>query len=267
MAGKADLSGRVVLVTGAGGGLGSEMARLLATAGAGIVVADIRLDAAEAVAQAIRDGGAEAVAHQLDVGDAESWAQVLHEVQARFGRLDSLVNNAGISDRKPIMEVSPEEWDQVMRVNLTGPFLGVRATAPVLRDAGGGTIVNISSIAGLGPYPDAAYTASKWAIRGLTKTAALEFADWGIRVNAVHPGSVPTAMHEHTPPGHAETWRLLTPLRRPGRPREIADAVLFLVSDQSSFMTGTELVVDGGLTECGLFAARGRLLPEFAPTS
>lgn len=250
---------RVALVTGAAGGLGSGIARQLAQDGATVALCDLNADAGE---ERAREIGGRAAYFQLDAGLEEEWRRCTDAVLQRFGRIDILVNNAGINGRKPIMATTASEWDRTLRVNLTGAFLGIRAVAPVMRDQGGGVIVNVASTSGLVGHPDAPYSASKWALRGLTKTAALEFADWGIRVNSLHPGSVPTALHDNAPPGHAEVWRKLIPMRRPGRVEEIAEAVAFLASDRSSYMTGTELVLDGGLSECGLLTARHRLLDE-----
>lgn len=150
-----------------------------------------------------------------------------------------------------------------LRINLTGALYGIQAIAPHMRGRGG-AIVNVSSTSGLGGHPDAPYSAAKWGLRGLSRTAAVEFADWNIRVNSIHPGSVPTGLHSNAPLGHAAVWRKLIPMRRPGRVEEIAEAVLFLASDRASFMTGAELVADGGLMSCGLLAGHSRLLDEHA---
>ncbi len=189
---------------------------------------------------------------------------MLQPITAGFGVPTILINNAGINDRRTIMEASAADWDRVLAINLKGTFLGMQAVVPGMRKSGGGAIVNVSSTSGLVGHTDAAYSASKWAIRGLTKTAAIEFADDGIRVNSLHPGSVPTGMHANTKPGHAAAWRKLIPLARAGRAEEVAAAALFLVSDAASYVTGTELVVDGGLSQGGLLTARKRLMADMA---
>lgn len=257
----AELAGRVALVTGASGGLGAGIARRLAEEGASVALCDVRDDAGREIADSV----AGSAFFPLDVREEEQWRLVVEAIVARFGRIDILVNNAGVNDRSSIMKTSAAQWNRTLAINLTGAFLGIKAVAERMRGQGGGAIVNISSTSGLVGHPDAPYSATKWALRGLTKTAALEFADWGIRVNSVHPGSVPTALHNNAPPGHAAVWRKLIPMRRAGETHEIGDAVLFLAGDRSSYITGTELAVDGGLSNCGLLTARARLLAEFDP--
>ena len=252
------LTGRVAVVTGAASGLGEGIARRLAAAGATVALCDVQVQKGEGVARSIGQG---VRFFAMDVGAEPDWRGVTEAVLSCFGQIDILVNNAGINGRTGIMDTSPEDWHRTLGINLTGAFYGIRTVAPLMR-ARGGVIVNISSTAGLFGHPDAPYSAAKWALRGLTKTAALEFADWGIRVNSVHPGSVPTGLHHNTPPGHAETWRKLIPMRRAGRVEEIAEAVLFLVGDGAAYMTGTELVIDGGLSNCGLLTGRARLLAD-----
>lgn len=257
-----DLSGRVAIVTGAAGGIGSSISRHLSGSGANLLVCDVNQTASEAVVQAIRDSGGTAECFCFDVGSEAAWGHATAAAIQYFGRIDILVNNAGVYDRTSIMDTTFDRWERTLRINLTGAFLGIQTVAPHIRD--GGVIINVSSTSGLVGHPDAAYSASKWGLRGLTKTAALEFADRGIRVNSVHPGSVPTGLHSNAPPGHAEVWRKLIPMARAGSTEEIAQAVLFLASDRASYMTGTELVVDGGLTSSGLLTARKRLLAEWA---
>ena len=212
-----ELFGRVALVTGAGGGIGGSVSRHLAQSGASVLVCDVDFEAGEAVARAIREDGGRAQFFALDVASEENWSRAADTAVERFGRVDVLVNNAGVYDRRSIMETTAEGWDRTIRINLTGAFFGIRALAPHIRAQGGGVIVNVSSTSGLVGHPDAPYSASKWGLRALTRTAALEFADWGIRVNSVHPGSVPTQLHRHAPPGHAEVWRKLIPWRAPAR--------------------------------------------------
>lgn len=247
------LEGKAALITGASGGQGAAEARLFAAEGAQVLLCDVLDDAGEAVAQAIRDDGHTAQYMHLDVTDEADWqAAVGHAVQ-EFGGLHILVNNAGIGLRKPSMlDISREEWQRVLDVNLTGPFLGTQAAAPALRDSGGGAIVNIGSIAGITGHFATAYTATKWGIRGLTKSAAMEFAPWNIRVNAVHPGIVDTAIVAGSD-DFKEAMEWMTPLGRIAQPEEIATAVLFLASDEAGFVTGMDMAVDGGFASAGAY--------------
>lgn len=256
------LRGRVALVTGAARGIGAGIARTLAGDGAHVIVCDVLQPEGEQTAAQLREEGLKASFHSLDVTSAAQWQEVVQRVLTECGALNVLVNNAGINLRQTLMETSEADWHRTLDINLSGPFLGTRAVAPVMREAGGGVIVNVSSTGGLVGHPDGAYTASKWALRALTKTAALEFVDWNIRVNSVHPGSIPTALKMNAPPGHVEVWQKLIPMRRMGTTDEVASVVWFLCSDLSSYMTGSEVVVDGGLTSGGLLAARARLLQE-----
>jgi 3alpha(or 20beta)-hydroxysteroid dehydrogenase len=244
------VAGKVVIVTGGGAGLGAAFVRALADEGASVVVADIDLDAAQAVAE---DAGERCVADRIDVSDEHSWAALVATAQARHGRLDGLVNNAGVVRRAALVETSVEDFEAVFRVNATGTFLGMRAAAPLMRDSGGGSIVNIASTAGLTGVPGiSGYTASKWAVRGLTRSAAVELAPWGIRVNVVAPGVVTTPMAARS----ATAVRNL--MTRPGVVGEVAPLVVHLISDDSSYSTGADFVVDGGETA----SSRPPLLPE-----
>jgi 3alpha(or 20beta)-hydroxysteroid dehydrogenase len=185
----------------------------------------------------------------LDVRDEKSWSRIVAQGVSTFGRIDILVNNAGVLRRSSLLEETAEAFEDVWRTNCLGPFLGMRAVIPSMRDVGGGSIVNTSSTAGISAWPDhAAYGSSKWAVRGLTRVAALELARYRIRVNALLPGPIATPMVvDPSDPGATERLSQ-TPLGRIGQPADIADAVLFLVSAHSAFITGTELVVDGGQT-------------------
>ncbi|MDH6538967.1 glucose 1-dehydrogenase [Streptomyces sp. SPB4] len=237
------LDGKVVVITGAGRGQGAEEARLCAEAGARVVVTDVREEEGRAVAAALGDS-ARYVRH--DVTDADGWAEVVREAVAAFGTVSALVNNAALWRTAHVEEQSPEGFEELLRVNLMGPFLGIRAVAPVLRAAGGGSVVNISSTAGLVGIPGhAAYGSTKFALRGLTRSAALDLAGDGIRVNSVHPGAVDTPMVADAVAGR--DWSHV-PLGRMGRPREVGELVLFLCSDASSYVTGAEFAVDGGMT-------------------
>jgi cyclopentanol dehydrogenase len=245
------VDGKVTLVTGAGAGMGRSHARLLAAEGACVVVTDIDGEAAEHTAQELVADGHAALAQAHDVSSAQDWQRVVAAAIDRFGRVDVLVNNAGILLLKPLEETEEAEWDRVMAVNARSVFLGCKYILPAMRKAGGGSIVNVSSAYGLQGAPGcAAYVSSKGASRLLTKAAASDFAKFGIRVNSLHPGVVATEMTRDllTSPENTRLALGSTVLDRPARPQEVATAVLFLASDESSYMTGSEVVVDGGMT-------------------
>lgn len=236
------VSGKVVLISGAAKGMGANEARAFAAAGAKVVLGDVLDDQARALASEL--GEDKAVAVHLDVRSAADWAHAVATAQSRFGRLDVLVNNAGILRLTEIETCTDEEWDLVLGINLAGTFKGIRAAIPAMKAAGGGSIVNISSTAGLkgfGSVP--AYISSKFGVRGLTKAAAIELAPSNIRVNSVHPGNIATDMVDGLYPNFKHV-----PMNRLGRPDEISKLVLFLASDDSSFSTGAEFVADGGET-------------------
>jgi 3alpha(or 20beta)-hydroxysteroid dehydrogenase len=243
--GSGRLHGKVVLVTGAARGQGAAAVRACVAEGARVLAADVRDDQGKALADEL-GGGVEYV--HLDVASEDDWAQVVGAV----GRLDVLVNNAGVLHFSAIADTRLADYERVVRINQIGTFLGMRAVVPAMREAGGGSIVNVSSIEGLAAAPFlVAYAASKFAIRGMTKVAAMELGQHGIRVNSVHPGMIDTDMVRDAA-GGAELD--LTPigrkvaLRRVGRPDEIARLVVFLASDESSYCTGAEFVADGGAT-------------------
>jgi 3alpha(or 20beta)-hydroxysteroid dehydrogenase len=256
--------GRTALVTGAAKGLGAAIAGALARQGARVFLADLDLAAAEATARALRDDGADASALALDVADEAAWHRAVASIDSQAGALHVLVNNAGIISRHNIQGMPTDIWRRVLDINLTGAFLGMRLTAPLIARSGGGAMVNISSVAGLAAHPDPAYVASKWGLRGLTKTAAVEFAASGIRVNSVHPAMIMTELQHSAPPGYAEASSQAIPLGRAAEAEEVAAAVLFLACDESSFVTGTELVVDGGLIAGGVMRMRAHLQQQFA---
>lgn len=242
---------KVILVTGGAMGMGRAHCETLAREGARVFVADMNREAGEAVAQGIRSQGGQAEFLALDVTDETQWTSVVDAIVAKAGRIDGLVNNAGILVLKPAHETPTEEWDRVLNVNLRGVFFGIRAVVPAMKKAGGGSIVNISSIYGLIGAPSAgAYQASKGAVRLLSKSCAVDLAPFNIRVNSVHPGVIDTPMTKDLLSdadfrGSVETMTLL---KRPARPEEVSQAVLFLSSDDSSYVVGAELVVDGGYT-------------------
>jgi 3alpha(or 20beta)-hydroxysteroid dehydrogenase len=236
----ASLSGKVALVTGAARGMGAATARLLAAEGARVVLADVE----DATALADEIGGR---FRRLDVTSEADWQAAVDSCSTIEGRLDILVNNAGILRRAPLTETSREMFDLVVAVNQTGPFLGMKIAAPLMARQGG-SIVNVSSTAGLRGAPGhAAYVASKFALRGMTKVAAIEFAPLGIRVNSVHPGLIETPMIDpYVAEGTAASVSRQL-IDRVGNPAEVAAMILFLASDASSYSTGAEFLCDGGL--------------------
>lgn len=241
---------RVVLVTGAAGGMGAQHARTLAADGWSVVLADVA-DATPVVEQILADGG-RASAVELDVTDPARWESVVAGVRTTYGALHGLVNNAGVSRRLRFMDTTHDVWRQVMAINLDGPFFGIQACAPLMRDSGGGSIVNISSIAGQIGYFSPSYSTSKWALRGLTKSAAGELAGWGIRVNSVHPGLVGTPLLSGSD-GFVTSAVASIPFGRMGRPDEVSAVVAFLLGEGSSYMSGGELNVDGALVSNGTY--------------
>jgi len=243
---------QAVLVTGGGSGIGQQVCYAAAAEGAKIAVGDLDAQHAEATAAAIRQRGGEAVAMQLDVADPKSVEGFVAGAEKAFGRLDVLVNSAGIREIMPVLELSFEEWNRVIAVNLSGTFLASQAFGRRLVAAGRpGRIVNLASTLGLMAAPQrAAYVASKHAVVGLTKQMAMELGDKGIRVNAVAPGVVRTPLTERyfQDPDMAETIRGIHALGRWAEPKEIAAAILFLAAEECGFMTGSILAVDGGWT-------------------
>lgn len=247
MAGR--LSGKVALISGAARGMGESEARLFAREGAQVVLGDILEDQGRAAVENLAQQGGSATFVPLDVTREQDWQRAVETAEQIYGRLDILVNNAGIVRMAPLDETSLEAWNEVIGVNQTGVFLGMKHTVPAMRRAGGGSIVNISSIAGLIGLPNIpAYQASKGAVRLLTKNAAVQYATDKIRVNSVHPGRIETPMTAPLAPERREMLLRLTPLGRDGTAEEVAYGVLYLASDESSYVTGTELVIDGGYT-------------------
>ncbi|MFG2329503.1 SDR family NAD(P)-dependent oxidoreductase [Streptomyces sp. NPDC048604] len=242
------LDGRVVIVTGAARGQGEQEARLFAAEGARVVLADVLDDAGEALAKELGEERAAYV--HLDVTREADWTAAVAGAKERFGRIDGLVNNAGILRFNELVSTPLDEFQAIVQVNQVGCFLGIRTVAPEIEAAGGGTIVNTASYTGVtGMAGVGAYAATKHAVVGLTRVAAVELAAKGIRVNAVCPGAIDTPMSNPEgvdPAATAELYRGLVPLGRIGRPEEVAALALFLTADDSSYITGQPFVIDGG---------------------
>ena len=240
------LEDNVALVTGAARGIGEAIARLFAKEGAAVVIGDILETEGEATAADMRAQGGEARFLRLDVTSEDSWQQAVKTIEDWHGKLNVLVNNAGLVDREAIQDTPLDLWERIMAVNITGVFLGTKHVIPAMRRAGGGSIINISSAFGLiGAANRPAYSASKGGVRLFTKSTAVEHAKEGIRANSIHPGYVLTPMTAKYP---TEERIAQTPMGRLATPEDIAPGALFLASDDSRYMTGSELVIDGGLT-------------------
>ncbi|MEV6278765.1 glucose 1-dehydrogenase [Nocardia sp. NPDC051832] len=238
------VNGKTVIITGGARGMGAAFARRLVAEGAAVVVADVLADEGKAVAAEL---GPRAAFMPLDVTDESAWQSVVSEAERLFGPVSGLVNNAGIVHVDPIERLAEADFRKVLDVNQIGVFLGMKAVVGSMRRAGGGSIVNISSIGGIIAFSNIlGYVASKWAVRGMTKAAAQEFGVDGIRVNSVHPGVVATEMTSESDRSHAMVHD--QPLPRAAAPEELAGLVLFLISDEAGYCTGSEFVADGGYT-------------------
>ncbi len=246
------VSGKVALVTGAAMGMGKTHSELLAREGAHVFVTDRDVAAGEAVAKGIVAAGGKADFIKHDVASEDDWNNAIATVRQKAGRLDILVNNAGILILKPLHETSPEEFDRTMNINVKGVYLGIRAAVPLMKESGKASIINISSIYGIvGAAMAGAYITSKGAVRLMTKSCAVDLIQFGIRVNSVHPGVIDTPMTKDLLNGDPETRKAVmgpTLFDRPCQPGEVSNAVLFLASDEASFVHGAEMVVDGGYT-------------------
>ena len=259
------LTGKVAIVTGGASGIGAETARQFAAHGASVVLCDVQDDLGRTVAQEITDNGGVAEYRNLDVTDEAQWIALVAAVEAKYGRVNVLCNIAGISGRPAGMLVQPtgvmtgtaledqtlENWNRIMAVNSTGVFLGTKSAIPAMRRAGGGSIVNISSICGIvGSFANAAYHASKGSVRIFTKSTAIQYAKEQIRANSVHPGFVDTPMARPGLLGNESGKARMdaTPMGRFGKPVDIAMGCLYLASDEAGWVTGSELVIDGGMT-------------------
>ncbi|WP_099332072.1 glucose 1-dehydrogenase [Actinomyces minihominis] len=243
MAGRLD--GKVAIITGGASGMGAADARLFVKEGAKVVITDLNVEGGEALAAEL---GENAIFMQHNVASEEEWNTIVAGTIAAFGRIDVLVNNAGILLIKPMEETTHAEFTRLMNINVEGVFLGMKAVTPHMRNQGSGVIINMSSAAGIvGQVQTVAYSASKFAVRGMTKAAAMDLGLSGIRVVSIHPGSIATPMTQVS--GVKVDLPLpLAPLNRNGAPEEVANVVAFIASDDASYVTGSEIVVDGGLT-------------------
>jgi cyclopentanol dehydrogenase len=245
------LLGKVAIITGAAGGQGATEAKLFASEGAKVVLTDISEELLQKTTTEIKELGGDVLGLVQDVSSEQGWKDVVHQTIEYFGKLNILINNAGIFTHKGIEDTTLELWEKVQKINSQSAFLGIKHAVPEMRKAGGGSIINISSIHGIvGSGGCAAYHASKGAVRLLTKTAALEYAKDHIRVNSIHPGVIQTPMTETSFSNEKalKYFHRMTPWPRLGKPEDIAYGALYLASDDSSFVTGTELVIDGGYT-------------------
>ena len=246
------LAGKVAFISGGARGMGATEAKLFANEGAAVAIGDVLEEAGKRTEAEINQSGGQALFVPLDVTSEQSWLDAIGATVAKFGRLDILVNNAGVSAHGMIEFTTEADWDRVMDVNSKGPFLGTKAAIPEMRKSGGGSIINISSQLGLvgTEMSSPQYQSSKGAIRLLTKTTALQYAPDGIRCNSVHPGPVNTDMKADSRGNPENLGKMVgrIPMGRYGEPVEIANGVLYLASDESSFVTGSELVLDGGWT-------------------
>jgi NAD(P)-dependent dehydrogenase (short-subunit alcohol dehydrogenase family) len=245
------LKGKMAIVSGAARGMGAAEATLFAEEGANVLIGDVRVDEAQVLAEGINQavGRKAAIGMYLDVARQESWAAATDFIDREWGGTDVLVNNAGVVSPSGLMEGSEEDWDRLVSINQKGVWLGMRAVVPAMRRAGGGSIVNISSVGGLtGTAIQTIYHGTKGAVRLLTKAAAANLAPDNIRVNSIHPGTIQTDMLGSISPEELQMYANFAPLRRVGMPKEVAWAAVFLASDEASFVTGAELAVDGGFT-------------------
>lgn len=246
------LKGKVAIVTGAGGGIGAAIAKLFAEEGACVMATDVQGDKLKKWVDVANEGQGLCIQQMMhDVTSPSCWVDVIKNTVAAYGRIDILINNAGVYPPGATTESTAADlWNTVMSINLTGPFIGTQLCLPYMKQGGGGAVVNISSIAGIVGGNGAAYSASKGGLRLLSKDHAVEFAKYNIRVNSIHPGGVITPMTDFIAniPGADEMVHNMCPMGRMGTAKEIAYGALFLASDEASYVTGTELVIDGGLT-------------------
>jgi 3alpha(or 20beta)-hydroxysteroid dehydrogenase len=258
------VAGKVVVITGAARGQGAAEARALAQQGARVVATDVL--AADQVGTGELDGYGDAIVYrQLDVGDPADWAVLSDHLRETYGEVHGLVNNAGLTHRARLMDVELADWDRMFRVNTTGPLMGMQAIAPLMKP--GASIVTIGSVAAITPHYTVAYTASKWAVRGLAKVASLELGPAGIRVNLIHPGYIETPMVANAPSSFRQANIDSTPLGAVGQVDDVAHLVVFLLSDESAYISGAEIAVDGGFSnQAGVKALSDAVLAAAPPT-
>lgn len=239
------LNNKVAIITGGASGIGKQMVQLFQKEGATVIAADINEDNLNEISKLENVHG-----YKLDVSSDDAWANFAKETKEKFGKIDILVNNAGVSSEKPFDEIDLEDWEFMMSINGFGPFAGMKHIAPIMAEQGSGSIVNISSYTAKIGQGFNHYSASKGAVRALSKAAATQFGRSGVRVNALFPGIIDTPMTQNLSASKELLDQLVqaTPLQRLGRPDDIANAALFLASDESSFITGSELVIDGGFS-------------------
>ena len=246
------LEGKVAFISGGARGMGAVEAKLFAREGAKVAIGDVLEDEGRKIEAEINETGGECIFMKLDVTSESNWQEAIAATVTKFGKLDILVNNAGISAHGMVEDVTEEDWDRVMNINAKGVFLGSKVAISEMKNAGGGSIINISSQLGLvgTDISSPQYQASKGAVRLLTKATAIQYAGHGIRANSVHPGPIDTPMTEEGRANPERFAKMMSriPMGRYGRPEEVANGVLYLASDESSFVTGSELVIDGGWT-------------------
>lgn len=248
--GKSRLDGKVALITGGARGMGASEAQLFLDEGAKVIITDILDDAGKETAKRLSPDGSRCIYLHHDVTKESDWETVLKDALAAFGQIDVLVNNAGIFERGTVMDTSLADFERTMSINVTGVFLGMKTVAPHMVQRQNGSIINISSVAGLNGTPGfLAYGASKWAVRGMTKGVAKELAPFGVRVNSIHPGIIDTPMlqtFDEAGEGVREMVRTRIPLGYEAEPIHVARLALYLGSDDSAYSTGSEFIVDGG---------------------
>ena len=259
------VSGKVIVITGAARGQGAAEARALAEQGALVIATDV-VPPAEVEAGELDVYGEAINYRQLDVGDPAGWAALSNELRESYGEVHGLVNNAGLTHRARLMDVELADWERMFRVNTTGPLLGMQAIAPLMKP--GASIVTIGSVAAITPHYTVAYTASKWAVRGLAKVASLELGPAGIRVNLVHPGYIETPMVANAPASFRQANIDSTPLGTVGQVEDVANLIVFLLSDESAYISGAEIAVDGGFSnQAGVKALSDAVLASAPATS